>query len=179
MIFNQAVTITSLVMDPYPIKFECGEDSLYCGPPYQMNTSLNVAIDIPENSTLELVLKVKISTPVGSIFVPIPCRDKVPTLPPLPPLPTRPTRPNNETTTTETETTAKTTTETQTTTEMETTTETETTTEIETTTETETTTALPVVPCSFDFNTIFCESSHTNAPWCPGDCRHQIILHCF
>merc|ERR1712210_58217 len=111
-------------------------------------TSLKVSSDIPQDSTLELVLKIRVSTPLGSLFLPIPCTDK---LPPSPPVPTRGPR----TTTTTTTTTAPTTT-----------------TKTSTTTTSTTTTSWtfpPVVPCSFDFNTIFCGSNHTTAPWCQTD----------
>merc|ERR1712210_243350 len=100
-------------------------------------TSLKVSTNIPQNSTLELVLKIRVSTPLGSLFLPIPCTDK---LPPSPPVPTR----GPPTTTTKTSTTT-------------------------TSTTTTSWTFPPVVPCSFDFNTIFCGSNHTTAPWCQTD----------
>merc|ERR1712037_755023 len=149
---EQAATITSLSLDPYPIKFDCEGpegDHDYCGPPYQMTTSLKVSTNIPQNSTLELVLKIRVSTPLGSLFLPIPCTDK---LPPSPPVPTRGPRTTTPTTTT----TGPTTT-------------TKTSTATTSTTTTTPWTFPPVVPCSFDFNTIFCGSKHTTAPWCQTD----------
>merc|ERR1712012_610478 len=77
-ITQQAIEITSLVMDPYPIKFDCNDDHNYCGPPYLMNYSLNVSENIPNDTIVELVVMVKLY----HIFIPIPCVDELPPLPP-------------------------------------------------------------------------------------------------
>merc|ERR1711934_887902 len=147
---EQAATLTSLSLDPYPIKFDCEGpegDHDYCGPPYQMTTSFNVSMNIPEKSSLELVLKRWVSTPLGSLFLPIPCINEpidLPTLPDIdiptfPYFPTRPPRPTGPTATTTTNTTT-----------------------------TPWTFPQPV-PCSFDFNAIFCDSDHTTASWCQAN----------